>query len=169
MTACWFVYQRFSLKVLQFNVIEQVCASLRFPFVHALSALVRFALIPDPLFCIAYRPQRKGAQEAEERRPELPQPYEDPARRYDELDELVCLVQIVLALDVEFLVAAVLPELEDGGKIYARTVEWDDPDAEDLGDVYVEDEVALVVCWSGPSASFFAPSLSKSPPNVRCM
>lgn len=95
--------------------------------------------------CIGYRPQRERAQEAEERRTELPQPHKDPARRYDELDELVRLVQVVLALDVVLFVAAILLELEYGSEVYARAVEWYQPDAENLGDVYVEDEVALVV------------------------
>jgi hypothetical protein len=114
--------------------------------------LPRFAFVPDPLLHIADRPKRERAQVAEERRPELPQPYKDPTRRYHELDKFVCLVQIILALDVVFSVAAVLLEREDGGEVDARAVERDDPNAENLSDVYVEDEVGLVVCYC-PSAS----------------
>lgn len=50
-----------------------------------------------------------------------------------------------MALDVVFSITAVALELEHGGEIYTRAVEGDEPDAEDLGDVYVEDEVLRVV------------------------
>jgi hypothetical protein len=127
--------------------------------------LPRFAFVPNPLLRIANRPERKRSQVAEERRPELPQPYEDPARGYHKLDEFVCLVQVILALDVVFFVAAILLEREDGGEVNVRAVERDDPDAEDLSDVYVEDEVGLVVCYC-PLASCakvpFAPSSFKA-------
>jgi hypothetical protein len=133
------VHQCFSLKVLQVNAIQQIRTSTFIPPFNGGPALPRFVVVPDPLFCVADRPQCERSQIAEECCPKLPQPNEDPAWRYHEFDKFVCLVQIILALDVIFVVATVLLELEDGGKVDARAMKRDDPDTEDLSDVDVED------------------------------
>lgn len=65
-----------------------------------------------------------------------------------EAEELVVLVQIVLRGDVVFAAVRWACEVELGGKGDVRVVERDEPKAEELGDVEVEDQVGGVVgCW----------------------
>ena len=67
----------------------------------------------------------------------------DPPGR-EELDELVDGVEVVLGLDVVFLVICgfggrgFVGKAELRGEGHGRAVEGDEPDGEDLGDVYVE-------------------------------
>ena len=82
----------------------------------------------------------------------MPKPYQYPARWNEKFDEFVSLIEIILLLDVVFLVVAVMLESEDGCEVYARTVEWDEPKTENLGDIHIEEEIRFVVRCSRSSA-----------------
>ena len=58
-----------------------------------------------------------------------------------EAEELVVLVKIVLRRDVVFAAVRWACEVELGGEGDVRVVERDEPKAEELGDVEVEDHV----------------------------
>jgi len=62
-----------------------------------------------------------------------------------EAQELVVLVKIVLRRDVVFAAVRWACEVELGGEGDVRVVERDEPKAEELGDVEVEDHVGGVV------------------------
>jgi len=68
----------------------------------------------------------------------MPQENQRPAPRQQELDPLVHLIQVVLAVNVVFAVCAIVPELQDGGELHGRVVVGYEPDAEDLEDGDVE-------------------------------
>lgn len=73
----------------------------------------------------------------------MPEKHEVPADipGEEEAHELVDLVEVVLGLDVVFLLGGGLGEGEDGGEGYGAAVEGDEPDCEGLGDCDVEEEV----------------------------
>ena len=58
-----------------------------------------------------------------------------------EAKELVVLVEVILRCNVVFTAARWSCEVELGGKGDVRVVERDEPKAEELGDVEVEDHV----------------------------
>jgi hypothetical protein len=102
-----------------------------------------------PAICLEFlkktdRPQRNSTQQAEECRPELPQPNKNPASRSEKFDKLVDLVQVVLTRNIIPVVVSIMFELKDCNEFYRRAVERDEPDAEDLGEGYVEEEVRFV-------------------------
>lgn len=68
------------------------------------------------------------------------------AERRHEAEELIVLVEIILRSDVVFAAVRWACEVQLGGEGDVRMVEWNEPKAEELGDVEVEDQVGGVVC-----------------------
>jgi len=67
------------------------------------------------------------------------------AERRHETEELVVLVKVILRRNVVFTAVRWACELELGGEVDVRVVERNEPKAEELSDVEVEDHVGGVV------------------------
>ena len=92
--------------------------------------------------------QKNCADNAKERRPELPQVNQDPTTWRDEPYPLINGVEIVLRFDIVLLVIFTASKLDDRRQVYRCVVEGYEPDAEDLEDRYVEDEIRFVESYS---------------------